>query len=165
MEITKGMLAGPPAGPTFRGSCSLYIRPGLEECCPGKQKGPGSSKGLWQEEIGALPWPELNCQTCKLPVEWVLKVPWNEEHQVSGGHVGTVTSTPFLNRGISSTLSSKQEAGYKVPLSLRGCAERAVKRPSPRSACQVKKLAGTQLPVPPVSADSEEISSSGQALH
>lgn len=68
---------------TFQGSCSLYIRPRLKECCPGKQKGTGSSKGLWQEEIGALPCPELNCQTRKLPVEWVLKVPWKEEP--SGG--------------------------------------------------------------------------------
>lgn len=81
--ITKGMLAGLSAGPTSRAAVLFRPAPGLEECCPGKQKGTGASKGLWQEEIGALPCPELNCQTCKLPVEWALKVPCKEEP--SGG--------------------------------------------------------------------------------
>lgn len=89
MGITKGMLARPSAGPTSRAAVLFISDPGWKNAAlenrraQGPQKASGSSKGLWQEEIGALPCPELNCQTCKLPVEWVLKVPCKEEP--SGG--------------------------------------------------------------------------------
>lgn len=78
MVITKGMLARPSAGPTSRAAALFIPDPGCKNAALETQKGTGASKGLWQEEIGILPCPELNCQTCKLPVEWALKVPNTE---------------------------------------------------------------------------------------